>query len=73
MNPKGSKVLVSFVPTMLTEIDVLATQESRTRSDLIREACRQYLYTAKQKQVNLRTNQFFTSPSLTPVQNTEEL
>lgn len=37
------KVLVAFPPAMLEQIDRVATQEHRTRSDLIRESMRRYL------------------------------
>jgi metal-responsive CopG/Arc/MetJ family transcriptional regulator len=37
-----AKVLISLPAKMLEEIDQLAEQESRTRSELIREACRAY-------------------------------
>jgi metal-responsive CopG/Arc/MetJ family transcriptional regulator len=37
------KVLVAFPQTMLEQMDVVAKLESRTRSDLVREAIRRYL------------------------------
>jgi hypothetical protein len=37
------KVLVAFPPAMLEQIDRVAFQEHRTRSDLIRESMRRYL------------------------------
>jgi hypothetical protein len=37
------KVLIAIVPTMLWQIDHIARVESRTRSDLVREALRRYI------------------------------
>jgi Arc/MetJ-type ribon-helix-helix transcriptional regulator len=37
------KVLVAFPQSMLEQMDVVAKLESRTRSDLVREAIRRYL------------------------------
>jgi CopG family transcriptional regulator/antitoxin EndoAI len=39
----GSTVNISFSEELLAEIDKTAKQESRTRSDLIREAARLYI------------------------------
>jgi len=39
----GSTVNISFNKELLAEIDKTANQESRTRSDLIREAARLYI------------------------------
>lgn len=39
----GSTVNISFNTELLAEIDKTAKQESRTRSDLIREAARLYI------------------------------
>lgn len=39
----GSTVNISFNKELLMEIDKTAKQESRTRSDLIREAARLYI------------------------------
>ena len=39
----GSTVNISFNKELLAEIDKTAKQESRTRSDLIREAARLYI------------------------------
>jgi len=39
----GSTVNISFNRELLAEIDKTAKQESRTRSDLIREAARLYI------------------------------
>jgi metal-responsive CopG/Arc/MetJ family transcriptional regulator len=40
---KSSRVLISLPDKFLTEIDDVADTEQRTRSELIREALRQYL------------------------------
>jgi metal-responsive CopG/Arc/MetJ family transcriptional regulator len=40
---KSSRVLISLPDKFLEEIDLLATEEQRTRSELIREALRIYL------------------------------
>jgi CopG family transcriptional regulator / antitoxin EndoAI len=40
---KSSRVLISLPDKFLTEIDEVADTEQRTRSELIREALRQYL------------------------------
>lgn len=37
------RVLISFPSAFLTQVDILAEAESRTRSELIREALRQYM------------------------------
>ena len=37
------KVLIAFPPGMLEQIDFVAQNEHRTRSDLIREAVRRYI------------------------------
>jgi CopG family transcriptional regulator / antitoxin EndoAI len=49
------KVLVALPPAMLIEIDQVATAEHRTRSDLIREALRSYIYAFQVKQRGLTT------------------
>ena len=38
------KVLVTFPPGMLKQIDECAAREHRNRSELIREAIRRYMY-----------------------------
>ncbi len=38
-----STVNISFTPKLLKEIDKVAQQESRSRSELIREAARSYI------------------------------
>ena len=40
---KSSRVLISLPDKFLNEIDEVADTEQRTRSELIREALRQYL------------------------------
>lgn len=39
----ANKVLVAVPPQLLEQIDYIAKVESRTRSDLIREALRRYI------------------------------
>ena len=39
-----ARVLISMPERFLDEIDTLATNENRTRSELIREALRTYMY-----------------------------
>lgn len=39
----SKKILIALPPTMLESVDQVATNEHRTRSDLVREALRQYL------------------------------
>jgi len=45
---KASTVNISFNPDLLNEIDRVAGQESRARSELIREAARMYISRKKQ-------------------------
>jgi metal-responsive CopG/Arc/MetJ family transcriptional regulator len=40
---KSSRVLISLPDKFLEEIDVLAEEEQRSRSELIREALRNYI------------------------------
>lgn len=49
------KVLISLNPAMLEEIDFIAGQEHRTRSDLIRESLRRYLEAFKQNRASVVT------------------
>ena len=49
------KVLVALPSAMLMEIDQVATAEHRTRSDLIREALRSYIYAFQIKQKGLNS------------------
>lgn len=49
------KVLVALPPAMLETCDHIATQEHRTRSDLIREALRRYIETFNRKSFNTAT------------------
>lgn len=44
------KVLIALPEAMLTEVDIAAREEFRTRSDLIREALRRYLGNRKTMQ-----------------------
>lgn len=46
----SKKILIGFPHGMIEQLDYVASHEHRTRSDLVREACRQYL--ARFKQVN---------------------
>jgi metal-responsive CopG/Arc/MetJ family transcriptional regulator len=39
----GTRVLISMDDRFLEKVDVVAKEESRSRSELIREAIRQYL------------------------------
>lgn len=43
------KVLIAIAPAMLEQVDQVAEQEHRTRSDLIREALRRYLFNVEAK------------------------
>jgi len=43
------KVLIAIPPAMLEQVDQVADQEHRTRSDLIREALRRYLFNVEAK------------------------
>lgn len=45
----AKKVLISVPPQLLEQIDYIAQVESRTRSDLMREALRRYLHNFKQE------------------------
>lgn len=49
------KVLISLNPAMLEEIDFIASQEHRTRSDLIRESLRRYLEAFRQTRTSVVT------------------
>lgn len=40
---KSTRVLISLPEKFLTEIDMLADEEQRSRSELIREALRNYI------------------------------
>lgn len=53
------KVLLILKPSQLQKIDHMASKESRTRSDLIREACRLYeeKFDLKQAQLTAVTYQ----------------
>lgn len=43
------KVLIALPPAMLEQVDFIAAQEHRTRSDLIRESLRRYMEKFDQK------------------------
>ncbi|MBY0451356.1 MAG: ribbon-helix-helix protein, CopG family [Cyanobacteria bacterium] len=43
MNNKSSRVLISLPDKFLEEVDSMAEEEQRTRSELIREALRLYI------------------------------
>lgn len=51
--PSPNKVLIALPPIFLERIDKLAQHECRTRSDLFREALRQYLDNARQKGIDV--------------------
>ena len=42
-NAKSTRVLISLPEKFLSEIDLLADEEQRSRSELIREALRNYI------------------------------
>ena len=44
------KTLINFRMNMIVEMDALAAKEHRNRSELVREAVRQYMYNAKIKE-----------------------
>ena len=47
------KVLIALPPKMLESVDTIAEIEDRTRSDLVREALRQYIVNFNLKPRNL--------------------
>lgn len=47
------KVLIALPPAMLQEVDHIALQEHRSRSDLIRESLRRYINAWKQSELTL--------------------
>lgn len=49
----GKKALVHFPYGLLEEVEALARQEHRNRSDLIREATRRYIENAKRTKSTL--------------------
>lgn len=51
----AKKALIAIPPPMMVEVDALAEEECRTRSDLIREALRQYVDNAKRKKIKLES------------------
>lgn len=50
----ATKILVSIPQDFLTEIDHIASEEHRTRSELIREALRSYLETRLIRKMRLK-------------------
>jgi CopG family transcriptional regulator / antitoxin EndoAI len=50
---KSSRVLISLPDKFLEEIDVLADEEQRSRSELIREALRYYIRSTEAKNTNV--------------------
>ena len=52
---KHKKILISISSGMIAEMDQLAHDEHRTRSDLVREALRRYLAAAKRDAKVLET------------------
>lgn len=44
-----ARILISMPDKFITEVDALADKENRSRSELIREALRQYIHKAKQE------------------------
>jgi metal-responsive CopG/Arc/MetJ family transcriptional regulator len=62
------KVLIALPPAMLSQVDFVAQEEHRTRSDLIREALRRYLGNFKAAETSTRTAAAWpTSPACEPV------
>lgn len=51
----ATKVLVSFPENFLVEIDRLAAQENRSRSELIREALRAYMENRRARILGMKT------------------
>lgn len=52
-----TRVLISMPEKFLNEIDNLAEEEQRTRSELIREALRTYVYKKELKRSNVKKAQ----------------
>lgn len=59
------KVLIAIAPAMLEQVDQVAEQEHRTRSDLIREALRRYLFNVDAKKAN--RNPVIPPPTVTAI------
>lgn len=47
----AKKVVLAFSEGLLEAVDVVAADEHRSRSDLVREACRRYIQTWKSMKV----------------------
>jgi metal-responsive CopG/Arc/MetJ family transcriptional regulator len=63
---RGKKVLIHFVQGMLDEMEELAKKEHRNRSELIREAVRDYIQNAKKEIQNLQQEKWrFTNENRT--------
>jgi len=58
------KVLVAFEGGMLDELDELCVREHRNRSDLIREACRRYIYNARIREGKINESQIRSNPAV---------
>lgn len=56
----SKKTLISLTPQMRDEVDYICGIESRTRSDLIRQAIRDYIDNAKRKYASMPTIQVKT-------------
>ena len=59
------KVLIAIAPAMLEQVDQVAEQEHRTRSDLIREALRRYLFNVEAK--TTKRNAVIPPPTVTAI------
>lgn len=46
--PNPRKILIALTPSMLEEVDKIAQAEHRTRSDLMREMARRYIFAFKE-------------------------
>ncbi len=57
------KVLVSIPPQLLEQIDYIAQVESRTRSDLMREALRRYSNEFRKNTAPANTTYAFVEPN----------
>ena len=69
-----STVNISFNPDLLKEIDAVAQEESRSRSELIREAARSYIDRKRRwTQVFKIGAQMAKSKGLTPADLEEEI
>lgn len=64
------KVLIAIPIAMLDQVDFIASCEHRTRTDLVREALRRYLYAFK---VRHSQPQIAAKPAVTSVQIIEEV